>query len=89
VKDAKSYISIEVSEMHDRAKDAPVVAIGVDDRDKLDAVTSWDWGQMNEKWRGKKVVIPNELPLRYATDETFRAILNDALKAIDQWKKQP
>jgi HD superfamily phosphohydrolase len=87
--DGASCISIEVRKMHDRAKDIPVVAVGVDERNKLNAVQKWDWGLMNEDWRGKQTVIPNDLPLRNATEETLRGVLKEALKSIDQWKKQP
>ncbi len=87
--DGTSCINIEVGAMHGRAKDIPVVAVGVDERDTLNGVPKWDWGQMNEDWRGKKTVIPNGLPLRNANDETLRAVLGEALKSINQWKKQP
>ena len=75
--------------MHDRAKDIPVIPVGVDDRNTLNGIQEWDWGQMNEDWRGKKTVIPVGLPLRHATDETLRDALDEALKSIDDWKKKP
>lgn len=84
--DNKSYIAIEVRNMNTRAKDIPVVALGVDERSVLDNVPNWDWAAMNEKWRGNSVVIPNKLPLRNASDSLVRDALGEALKAIDAWK---
>jgi len=83
------FINIEVGAMHDQARKIPVVPVGVDARDKLDSLETWDWGQMNEEWRRKKTVIANEFPLRYASDETLREALTKSLQTIDQWKARP
>ena len=85
--DGATCINIEVNAMHDRAKDIPVVPIGVDELAKLNLITKWNWGQMNEEWRGKKTIIPIDLPLKNATEETLRGVLAEALKSIEQWKK--
>ena len=87
--DESTYVGIEVKTMRARAKDIPVVAVGVDDRHQLQTVQSWDWGRMNEDWKGKTVVIPKDLPLRNASEEILRAALDEGLKAIEQWSKHP
>jgi hypothetical protein len=83
--DNKSYIAIEVRSMHTRAKEIPIVPLGIDERSKLDAVPNWDWAAMNEKWRNNSVVIPNKFPLRHANDAITREALAEALKAVDTW----
>lgn len=85
--EGNTCISAEVGAMHERAKDIPVVPIGVDERRKLNAVPNWNWGNMNEAWRGEEAVISNDLPLRTATAETLRAAIDEALRKIEQWKK--
>jgi len=87
--DGKTYIAIETRAMHGRAKDIPIVPVGVDSRDELQSVGNFDWGQMNEAWRGNQTVIPNTLPLKSASEETLRAALDEALKSVDQWTKKP
>lgn len=83
--DGKTCIGAEVRTMHDRAKQIPIVPIGVDERHKLNAVKNWDWGNMNEAWRNEEAVIPNDWPLRTATEEKFRECIGEVLKRIDQW----
>lgn len=83
--DNSSYIAIEVRSMNSRAKDIPIVPLGIDERSVLDSVQKWNWAAMNEKWRNTSVVIPNT-PLRNASESVMREGLGEALKAIDMWK---
>jgi HD superfamily phosphohydrolase len=83
----KTCISAEVRAMHDRGATIPIVPIGVDERRELNAVGDWDWGAMNEAWRGNEVVIPNEYPLRTATEEILRQVIDEALGKIDKWNR--
>ena len=83
----KTYIAIEVRAMHDRAKDIPIVPLGVDRRSELEKVENWDWAQINEAWRETKPVISEDLPLRNSSEETLRAEVTEALNRVEQWKK--
>jgi HD superfamily phosphohydrolase len=82
----RTCISAEVRAMHSRGGQIPIVPIGVDERRELNTVQDWDWGGMNEAWRGREVVIPNEFPLRTATEETLRKVIDEALGKINKWK---
>lgn len=84
--DQKSYIAIEARSMNTRAKEIPIVPLGIDERAVLDAMPNWDWATMNEKWRNNSVVIPNKYPLRGASDTIIREGLSAALNAIETWK---
>jgi len=84
-----TYINLEVGEILSRSRDFPVVAVGVDSRDTLSSVPKWNWGQMCHAWRDGNVVISNQLPLKDASEETIRTAVDEALKFIDSWKKQP
>jgi HD superfamily phosphohydrolase len=84
--DGNNLISIEVRQMHDRARDIPVVAVGVDPRSALDAVPRWAWAQMNEDWGRDAVVVSEDLPLREASEDVLRLAIDEALRAIDAWR---
>lgn len=84
--DGDSHISIEVRAMHQCAGRVPIAVIGVDERDKLNAVPKWSWAQINEKWRDEKTVIPNR-PIRNASEEIFRTVVGEAVRSIENWKK--
>lgn len=84
--DQKSYISIEVRSMNTRAKEIPVVPLGIDELAMLNAVPNWDWSAMNEKWRNDSVVIPNKIPLKKASDKQIQDALAEAFKAVETWK---
>lgn len=80
----KTYIAIEVRAMHDRAKDIPIIPLGVDRRSELQQVENWDWGQMNESWHGNPPVLSEDLPLRNSSEETLRSQLTEALNKVGQ-----
>jgi HD superfamily phosphohydrolase len=80
----KSYIAIEVRTMHDRAKEIPIVPLGVDRRSELQGVEKWDWSQMNESWRLNQPVLSEDLPLRNSSEETLRSLLTEALNKVGQ-----
>jgi hypothetical protein len=84
--DGRSYISIEVRFMHDRAQSIPIVPVSVDPRSELDAVQNWNWGQMNEAWSRQSVVISERQPLRDASEDVLRSALDEALRSIDGWR---
>lgn len=86
--DGTSHIGIEVRAMHQHAHRIPLVVIGVDERDKLNAVPKWSWAQINEDWRDEKTVVPNR-SLRNASEEMFRSAVGEALRAINEWKGKP
>lgn len=85
----KNYIAMEVSAMHDRAKDIPIVPLGVDLRSDLQKVENWAWRQMNENWQVNPPVISEDFPLRNASEEILRSELKAALKAVEEWTKKP
>lgn len=87
--DGSTYINLEVGEIQGRSRNIPVAAVGADSRDSLSSVPKWNWGEMCYAWRNQNVVIPNQLPLKDASEETIRAAVDEALKYIDSWKKQP
>jgi HD superfamily phosphohydrolase len=83
--DGTTHISIEVRAMHDRADTIPLVVVGVDERDKLNAVSNWSWASLNEKWRDEKTVVPNDT-LRNASEDMLRGAVDEAVRAVDGWK---
>ncbi len=85
----ENYIAIEVSAMHARAKDIPIVPLGVDRRSDLQKVENWAWRQMNEDWQANPPVISEDFPLRNASEEILRSELNAAMKAVGAWTKKP
>lgn len=86
--DARSYVNIEVAETHARSKFVPIAVLGVDERADLEAVPKWDWGSLNERWRGEHAVVPAGQPLKHASEEVLRTAVGEALKSIDSWKKK-
>lgn len=85
--DGDTYINLEVGEIQGRSREMAIAAVGVDSRLDLKAVPKWNWGQMCHAWRDKEVVIPNDLPLKDASEESIRSAVDEALKRIDQWRK--
>lgn len=85
----KNYVAIEVSAMHDRAKNIPIVPLGVDRRSDLQKVVNWAWRQMNEDWHIDPPVLSEDFPLRSASEEILRSELTAALKAVGEWTKKP
>jgi HD superfamily phosphohydrolase len=82
--DPDTHVSIEVRTIHDRATSVPVLVLGMDSREKLSAVPGWSWANMNEAWRHGEVYIPNDLPLRDASEEVLHEAVDRALEFLDR-----
>jgi hypothetical protein len=83
-RDPGTYLGIEVRAMHDRSRDIPIVVIGVDPRDKLNAVKGFSWAQMNEAWfKDAPVMGP---PLKAAGASALIAALDAALSGVNTWR---
>ena len=82
--DKNSFIAKEIRAMRVVSSRIPIVPLGVNNREELGKVKGWEWCEINEKWAGRELVIPDDSTLKNANNAILCATLDKALNIIDK-----